>query len=65
MRRQRAWITPWLAGLSVHRLNGGDPQNTWQDNIQCCALLFAAVESAHTGQTVDVQDFLQRYLAGV
>lgn len=31
---------------------------------QCTALLFAAIESAHTGQPVDVQEFLARHPTG-
>ncbi len=66
LEHQPVWMNPWLAEMFVHWLNGGEePPNTLQDNIQCCALLFAAVESAHTGQSVDVQDFLQRHLAEV
>jgi hypothetical protein len=34
-----------------------------EDNIQCAALLFAAVESAHTGAVVDVQEYLRRHIA--
>lgn len=57
--QQPAWMNPWLAELFVAWLNGGEaPPNTLDDNIQCCALLFAAVESAHTGRPVDVQDYL-------
>lgn len=60
---QPAWTNAWLAELFVNWLKGGDaPPNTLDDNIQCCALLFAAIESAHTGQVVDVQDFLQKNL---
>ena len=44
-------------------LNGGEaPPNGLDDNIQCCALLFAAIESAHSGRIVDVQEFLQQSL---
>ncbi len=58
---QPVWTNAWLAELFVNWLNGGPaPQNTIDDNIQCCALLFAAIESAHTGKIVDVQDFLEK-----
>ena len=58
------WRNAWLAELFVNWLNGGSaPPNTLDDNIQCCALLFAAIESAHTGRTVDVQEFLSKALS--
>jgi hypothetical protein len=44
-------------------LAGGDPPPTHlEDNLQCAGLLFAAIESAHTGRPVDVQEFLGRHL---
>lgn len=59
LARQAAWTNAWLAELFVKWLNGGEtPPNTLDDNVQCCALLFAAIESAHTGRVVDVQAFL-------
>ncbi|MFH1569028.1 MAG: Gfo/Idh/MocA family oxidoreductase [Gemmatimonadota bacterium] len=64
LARQPAWTNAWLAELFANWLNGGEaPPNALEDNIQCCALLFAAVESAHTGQVVDVQEFLRKSLA--
>lgn len=61
--QQPVWTNPWLAEMFVDWLNGGPaPKNTLEDNIQCAALLFAAIESAHTDQPVDVQGFLQRHL---
>ena len=58
---QPAWKNAWLAELFVNWLNGGEaPPNTLDDNIQCCALLFAAIESAHTGQVIQVQAFLEK-----
>jgi len=63
---QTAWTNPWLAELFANWLAGGEaPPNTLEDNIQCCALLFAAIESAHTGRVIDVQEFLQTNLAAV
>ena len=62
--KQPVWSNPWLAELFVNWLNGGPaPQNQLSDNIQCCALLFAAIESAHTGRIVDVQEFLKQQMA--
>ncbi|MCL5271087.1 MAG: Gfo/Idh/MocA family oxidoreductase [bacterium] len=66
LARQPAWTNAWLAELFVNWLNGGaPPPNTLDDNIQCCALLFAAVESAHTGRVIDVQDFLRTNTSAV
>jgi len=63
LEHQPAWTNAWLAELFVDWLTGGaEPPNTLADNIQCAALLFAAIESAHTGQPVEVQEYLQRHL---
>lgn len=60
---QPVWINAWLAEMFCDWLRGGPtPPNHLGDNIQCAALLFAAVESAHTGQPVEVQAFLQKHL---
>ena len=57
---QDAWSIAWLAELFCDWLNGGEaPPNDLDDNIQCAALLFATVESAHSGRVVNVQDFLK------
>lgn len=64
--KQSVWMNPWLAEQFINWLNGAPaPQNTLEDNIQCAALTFAAVESAHTGQVVDVQEYLRRNMDGV
>jgi predicted dehydrogenase len=58
-----AWINAWLAEMFCDWLRGGAaPPNHLDDNLQCAALLFAAVESAHTGRPVHVPSFLRRYL---
>jgi len=63
---QPAWMNPWLAELFCNWLLGGpEPPNSLEDNIHCAALLFAAVESAHTGCVVDVAAFLKQNLAAV
>lgn len=63
---QPAWMNPWLAELFCNWLNGGpEPPNSLEDNIHCAALLFAAVESAHTGRPVDVPAFLAESLAAL
>jgi predicted dehydrogenase len=60
---QPVWINAWLTEMFCDWLRGGPmPPNHLGDNIQCAALLFAAVESAHTGQPVEVQAFLQKHL---
>jgi len=60
---QPVWMNPWLAEMFVDWLNGGpEPPNSLRDNIQCAALLFAAIESAHTKQPVDVQAYLKQHL---
>ena len=64
MERQDTWTNPWLAEMYCDWLAGGEaPPNTLDDNIQCVALLFAAIESAHTGSVLDVQDYLRKNLA--
>ena len=66
LAKQPTWANAWLAEMFVNWIRGGDaPPNTLEDNIQCCALLFAAIESAHTGQVVDVQDFLEKNMKAV
>ncbi len=63
---QEAWTNAWLAELFCKWLNGEPaPPNNLDDNIQCAALLFAAVESAHSGKIVDVQEFLDTHMTQV
>lgn len=60
---RRAWMNAWLAEQFVDWVQGGErPANHLEDNMQCTALLFAAIESAHTGKPVDVQLFLQEHM---
>ena len=60
---QPVWKNAWLAEMFVDWLSGGEPPPTHlDDNIQCAALLFAAIESAHTGKVIDVQAFLRKHL---
>lgn len=59
----QVWGNGLLAQRFVEWLDGGPAVPTHlDDNLQCCALLFAAIESAHTGRPVDVQAFLQKHL---
>ncbi|NQU76249.1 MAG: Gfo/Idh/MocA family oxidoreductase [Planctomycetes bacterium] len=60
---REVWTHAWLAQMFCEWLGGGDsPPTTIDDNIQCSALLFAAIESAHTGKMVDVAEFLRRHM---
>ena len=63
---QPVWRNAWLAEMFCKWLLGGPAlANTLEDNIQCAALLFAAISSAHTGTVVDVQAFLKEHLARI
>lgn len=57
-------LNPYLAEMFCDWLAGRRESHPTriEDNIQCAALLFAAIESADTGQPVDVQAFLRRHL---
>ena len=64
--QQPVWTNAWLAEMFCHWLVGGkEPPNSLEDNIHCAALLFAAVESAHSGGVVDVAAFLDRHMQAV
>jgi predicted dehydrogenase len=57
------WMNTWLAEWFVDWIAGGSaPPTTIEDNIECQALTMAAIESAHTGEPVDVPSFLADYL---
>ena len=52
-----------LAGDFCAWLNGGpEPRTSLEDNMQCAALTFAALESAFTGKEIDVQAFLKDHM---
>jgi predicted dehydrogenase len=54
-----AWLNEAIAEDFCRWLRGGPPPATRrEDNLQCAALLFAALESARTGRPVDVQQAL-------
>jgi predicted dehydrogenase len=59
LRQQSKWANSWLIAKFVDWLKGGEPMetNVW-DNLQSVALIFAAIESARSGQPVPVQQFL-------
>jgi predicted dehydrogenase len=57
--KQPMWSNAWLIEKFVRWLAGGEPMETnVEDNLQSVALIFAAIESSHSGQPVKVQDFL-------
>ncbi len=57
----------WDHALIIHDfvrwLDGGTPPVTqYEENLQCCALTYAAIESVRTGKVVDVQEYLRKSL---
>ena len=66
LREQSKWANSWLIEKFVDWLKGGAPMetNVW-DNLQSVALIFAAIESARTGQSVAVQELLEVASASV
>ena len=64
MSNGEVWRNEWIAEMYCDWLSGEreNHPSRLEDNIQCAALLFAAVESAHTGQPINVQHYLQQYL---
>jgi predicted dehydrogenase len=65
MLERDAWMNPWLAEMFCDWVAGRRESHptSLDDNIQCAALLFAAVESAHTRQPVNVQKYLRERIA--
>lgn len=56
---QPKWANAWLIEKFVRWLDGGAPMETnVHDNLQSVALVFAAIESSHSGKPVRVQEFL-------
>ena len=56
---QPKWSNTWLIEKFVGWLDSGEPMETHvEDNLQSVALIFAAIESSQTGQSVKVQDLL-------
>ena len=57
---QAKWYNAWLIEQFTDWLDGGEPMVTnVEDNLQSVAMVFAAAESARTGQPVKVQEFLE------
>ena len=56
------WDHALILSHFVKWLEGGKkPATEAEDNLQCCALVFAAIESIQSGKAVDVQDFYRHY----
>lgn len=56
---QPAWGNAWLAEMFCDWLRGGArPPNRLRDYMQVAAMVFAAAESARTGKSIDVQEYL-------
>jgi len=50
----------WVVHEFLNWLDGGPaPATTLEDNMRTAAMIFGAIESAHTGQVVDVQSMFQ------
>ena len=64
LRKEPYWDHALVLHDFVRWLNGGAPPAThMEENLPCCALTYAAIESALTGQIVDVPAYLARHLA--
>jgi predicted dehydrogenase len=61
------WMNPLLAEMFCDWVDGrrDDHPTSVDDNLQCAAMVFAAVESARAGGPVQVQEFLERHLKQV
>ncbi len=59
------WMNPLLAEMFCDWVDGRRATHPTevQDNLQCTAMVFAAIESARTGLPVDVQAFLRSHQA--
>jgi len=61
------WLNPLISEMFCDWVDGrrDDHPTAVEDNLQCTAMVFAALESARTGLPVDVQAFLRRQLEEV
>ncbi|MFQ5810975.1 MAG: Gfo/Idh/MocA family protein, partial [Armatimonadota bacterium] len=58
---QPKWANTWLIEKFCKWLDGDEPMETnVEANLQSVALIFAAIESSHTGEPIKVQEFLQK-----
>ena len=57
------WLNPLIAELFCDWVAGRrqDHPTNVEDNLQCTAMVFAAIESSRSGAPVDVQEFLRRH----
>lgn len=62
LAEQEVWDHPMIVRDFCRWLDGGDePETCIRDNMYCCALTFAAVESALNGVEMDVPEYLAKY----
>lgn len=56
---QPKWLNTWLIAKFCHWLDGGPEMETIVErNVQASALIFASIESARSGQTIKVQEYV-------
>ena len=59
--QQPAWSHVWLIQQFLNWLDAGHPMATnVEDNLQSVAMIFGAIESSRTGQSVQVQELLRK-----
>jgi predicted dehydrogenase len=59
---QPKWLNTWLIEKFCAWLDGGAEMETHVEaNLQAAALIFAGIESARSGQTVNVQDYIRSF----
>jgi predicted dehydrogenase len=59
---QPKWLNTWLIEKFCAWLDGGPEMETIVErNVQASALIFASIESARSGQTVRVQEYVQSF----
>nr|HML49728.1 Gfo/Idh/MocA family oxidoreductase [Clostridia bacterium] len=57
------WDHALIVRSFIEWIDGGKPPVTdLEDNLQCAALMFAAIQSARTGQPIDVQEYLRVHI---
>lgn len=59
---QPKWLNTWLIEKFCAWLDGGPEMETIvEHNVQASALIFAAIESARSGQTIKVQEYVEGF----
>jgi predicted dehydrogenase len=59
---QPKWLNTWLIEKFCAWLDGGPEMETSVEyNVQASALVFASIESARSGQTINVQDYVASF----